>query len=147
MRFCGKGFTIQLAIICLLSSILFAIPLSAQKTLEQKTQDSLASLPCAENAVSLPSDHLMKLVVKRTPVEPPMMERLNLHGTVTVAVCVSGKGKVIAVAVIDGHPMAQGSVIESVRKWVFTPYNENGHAKIVEGVLNVAFDFRSHVPE
>jgi TonB family protein len=126
---------------------LLGIPLSAQKALDQKAKDSLASLPCAENAVSLPSDQLMKLVVKRTAIEPPMMERLNLHGTVTVAVCVSSKGKVSAVAVIDGQPMAQGAVIESVRKWVFTPYNQDGHAKTVEGVLNVAFDFRSQATE
>ena len=143
----GKRLSVQLAFTCLLYLVTFASSISAQDVLEQSSEDRSTSLPCADHAVRLSSDQLTKLVAKRTPVEPPMMERLNIHGTVKVAVCVNRKGKAIALAVLDGHPMAQQSVIESVRKWVFTPYSKNGKAKMVEGVLDIAFDFRSPIPE
>jgi len=71
-----------------------------------------------------------------------MMERTSLHGTVTLRVCISKKGKVLSAAVIDGHPMAFQAVLDSVQKWTFEPYRIDGRTKLVTADLKVDYDFR-----
>ena len=85
----------------------------------------------------------MRMVVAKTPVLPPPMERLSIHGTVTLMVCVNTKGKVYSATVIDGHPMARQAVLEAVQKWQFKPYRINGHLAGIAGDLKVNYDFRS----
>jgi len=71
------------------------------------------------------------------------MERLSLHGRVTLRVCVSKKGRVLSAAVIDGHPMARQAVLDSLQKWTFKPYRVNRRAEAVLADLEVDYDFRS----
>lgn len=85
----------------------------------------------------------MRLAVSKTPVTPPSMERLSIHGTVTLQVCVNSKGKVFSATVVDGHPMARQAVLEAVEKWRFQPYRRHGRAKDVFSRLTVDYDFRS----
>jgi hypothetical protein len=80
MRLCGNGLTIQLALVSLISFVSFAVSLSAQETMAQRTKDKLAALRCAANAVLLRSYDLMKLVMKKTGVEPPRQVALGKAG-------------------------------------------------------------------
>jgi len=99
--------------------------------------------PCSSNTARISSKELMDLLVTRKPVQPPMHERSRLHGTVTVRVCVTERGRVVSAAIIDGHPMAHGAVLDSVHHWIFSPYRIGGRPKPVVADLEVAYDFRS----
>jgi protein TonB len=98
---------------------------------------------CANDAVQLSSAHLMSLAVRKTPMMPPMVERLSISGTVTLRVCVNTEGRVSSATVIDGHPMAYQAVLDSVQKWRFKPYRLNGRVANVKGDLRMEYDFRS----
>lgn len=98
---------------------------------------------CANDAVQVSSADLMSLAVKKTPIMPPMMERVSIAGTVTLRVCVNAKGKVTSATVIDGHPMASQAALDSVQKWRFKPYRLKGRTANIEGDLQMEYDFRS----
>lgn len=106
-------------------------------------QNPLTHVQCAKHARQISSEEQMHLVVSRTPVVPPLMERLSIYGTVTLRVCVDTKGKVISAAVVDGHPMARQAVLESVQKWQFKPLRIDGHLEDVVSDLKVDYDFRA----
>jgi outer membrane biosynthesis protein TonB len=72
-----------------------------------------------------------------------MMERVMLHGVVSLRVCISQKGRVLSAAVIDGNPMAFQAVLDSVQKWIFKPYRADGCTQNVTADLKVDYDFRS----
>jgi len=44
---------------------------------------------------------------------------------------------------IDGHPIAIGAAIHSLRKWTFRPYTVSREPKSVVGLLSVPYDFAS----
>ena len=101
------------------------------------------TLICPQTLCMTPNK-LHEFVKKKTPINSPgMLHNSNLHGIVTVAVCVDRKGKVIAVKAVEGHPMAFQSVIESVRNWRFIPYRDKGKPVPVFGVIDINYDFRS----
>jgi hypothetical protein len=85
----------------------------------------------------------MDLLITRKPIQAPMNERSGLHGTVTVRVCVTERGRVVSAAIIDGHPMAYSAVLDSVRDWVFDPFRVSGRPKPIVADLEVDYDFRS----
>ena len=126
--------------------VFLSVAFSACLSFAQNPQARSAPLPCARDSVRLSSDELIRLVVKRTPVEPPMLERLTLHGAVTAEVCVDKRGRVVGIQILSGHPMAQGPVLDSLRKWKFAPYMLKGHALPVGGTLDVPFDFGAPAP-
>ena len=115
----------------------------AASILVAPAQRPTVDLQCAKDAREIPSEELMRMVIERTPVLPPSMERLSIHGTVTLRVCVNTKGKVYSASVIDGHPMARQAVLEAVQKWQFKPYRINGRLAGIAGDLKVDYDFRS----
>jgi hypothetical protein len=102
--------------------------------------------PCPKSTPRLTSPELMELLVSRTPVLPPLMERLSLHGKVIVSICVGNEGRVQSVTAISSHPMAYGAVIESVKNWRFKPYRAGGKSEAVVAELEVDYDFRSPTP-
>jgi len=106
------------------------------------------TLACANGAVRLRSRRFLKLVVRQTAVTAPgMLGKSELHGTVTVEVCIDQTGAVAAVRAVRGHPIAVSSVIQSVRGWSFAPYKCHGRAKSAVGVLKVKYDFRARSHE
>jgi TonB family protein len=98
---------------------------------------------CANDAVQASSADLMSLAVKKTPIMPPMMDRVSIAGTVTLRVRVNTKGRVSSATVIDGHPMPYQAALDSVQKWRFKPYRLKGRIASIEGDLRMEYDFRS----
>ena len=97
---------------------------------------------CAKDAVQVSSADLIGLAVKKTPMLPPIMERVWIAGIVTLRVCVNTRGRVTSATVIDGHPMAYQAAMDSVRKWRFKPYRLKGRSANIEGDLRMEYDFR-----
>ena len=98
---------------------------------------------CAKHAQKIPSDEMMRLAVEKAPLIPPLMERLSIHGTVTLEVCVNTRGRVFSATVVEGHPMAYQAALDAVRKWRFRPYKSDGHSADVVGYLRMEYDFRA----
>jgi Gram-negative bacterial TonB protein C-terminal len=114
---------------------------------EDISQNEKEAAEC-RGVVRLRRQQLLDLVVKQIPlVPPPMLHNSKLHGKVTVKVSVDERGKVIAVKGVKGHPFAISSAVESVRKWTFMPYKQNGKARCAIGLLLLNYDFSSREPE
>ena len=109
-------------------------------------QQPLRDAQCAKDAVHLSSAELMRLVVRKTSMIAPMMERTSIHGVVTLNLCVNTKGRVFSATVIGGHPMAYQSALDAVRNWRFKQYRLNGTPVNIEGDLQMEYDFR-HPPQ
>ena len=98
---------------------------------------------CSGRAVKLDPSEALKLITKRTGIEPPsMLHNAQLHGTVTVEVCLNEGGRVCAIRAINGNPMAVAAVIRSVRGWGFEPYKREAKPMPIIGPLTVKYDFR-----
>ena len=95
-------------------------------------------------AAQLHSHQLLKLVTKRTPLVPPnMLHNSELHGKVTVEVCIDQEGGVTEVRGVKGPPFAISSAVESVRNWSFVPYQSDGEVKDAVGLMTLKYDFRA----
>jgi hypothetical protein len=131
-------------IVLLASALLFIytfglIPVSKCKGSTKETEAS-----CSKKASPVSSKQMQKLVKMRFPVLPPgNLHNSKLHGTATVEVCIDSNGILESIKVISGHPMAYGSVIESVRSWIFVPYHQRGQDMPAIGLIKVNYDFRS----
>lgn len=136
--------------VVLLSILLFPVfvGLSAVSVSARADQRGGTAFTCEERALRLTARELSKLVAKRTPILPPgMLHNSELHGTVTVDVCIDQAGAVSAIRAVEGHPLAISPVIESVRGWSFVPYKHDGEARSVFGRLRVKYDFRAQAQQ
>jgi TonB family protein len=52
---------------------------------------------------------------------PPLARQTRISGTVVVRVSVAGDGKVDHEEIVSGHPLLQQAVLDSVRRWTFSP--------------------------
>ncbi len=92
--------------------------------------------------VRLQAQRILKLVTKQTPLAPPgMLGRNNMHGLVTVEICVDQNGALLEVRAVSGHPFAITSAMESVPHWSFKPYKSGGKVKCAIGTLTLKYDF------
>lgn len=92
--------------------------------------------------VWLASSDLMERVLEKLPIKRPgPLGKNKLQGVVSIEVVINKRGKVICARGAEGHPIAIGAAIDSVRKWTFKPYDVSGKAKSVVGVLTVPYDF------
>ena len=97
-----------------------------------------------KDAIRLSTRQLRKLVKKKAPVNPPAnLHDSLLHGTVKAEICLSRDGKVRAIHIIEGHPLAINSVIESVRRWEFQLDIKDSQKRSSTGILEIEYDFRS----
>jgi TonB family protein len=122
--------------------VALVIALASSSLTAQIATPSIDVSPCSSSTPHVSSEELTKRIVARETITPPMMERLSLHGSVSLRVCVSKKGKVLSAAIIEGHPIARQAVLDSVQKWTFEPYRVDGRAKNVAADLKVNYDFR-----
>lgn len=100
----------------------------------------------SDKPVKLSSQQLLRLVKKRTALMPPgMLHDSKLHGNVTVEVCIDDTGTLTRVTGIRGHPFAISSAIESVARWTFVPYQQNGVPRCAFGLLTLRYDWRTTV--
>ena len=88
------------------------------------------------------SDDALKAVVKKVdPEYPPIAKQMRVTGKVTVDVTVDVDGSVADVKVTSGNALLTPTVLNSVKKWKFTPFmGSNGEpAKVVAAI---DFDFK-----
>ena len=89
------------------------------------------------------SETLMDWVVEKEPIQRPgPLGKNNLRGVVRIRILINKHGKVVCAQGVDGHPMAIGPAIHSVRRWTFKAFIVNGERKSVAGVLDLPYDFR-----
>jgi hypothetical protein len=92
--------------------------------------------------VWLTSEELLDRVIESAPIERPgPLAKNNLRGVVSIQILINKHGKVICAQGLDGHPLAVGAAIHSVRGWTFKAFTVRGERKSVVGVLNLPYDF------
>jgi TonB family protein len=69
------------------------------------------------------------------PEYPDLARKMNLTGTVKVAVVVAPNGTVKEAKVVGGHPVLAGAALDAARKWRFEPA-----AVETSGVLEFKFE-------
>jgi TonB family protein len=74
---------------------------------------------------------------KVQPMYPELARRMNLTGTVKVAVVVAANGTVKDAKVLGGHPVLATAALDAVRKWRFEPAS-------IETSGVVDFKFEAH---
>lgn len=75
--------------------------------------------------------------IKVQPIYPDLARKMNLAGTVKVAVVVAPNGTVKEAKVVGGHPVLAGAALDAVKKWKFEPAS-------VETSGVVDFKFEAH---
>jgi TonB family protein len=78
-------------------------------------------------------------LTKVQPVYPELARRMNVAGTVHVAIVVDTAGKVISAKAADGPPILRGSAELAVKQWRFRPSTMNGKPVIGSGTVSVRF--------
>ena len=92
--------------------------------------------------VWLTSEELMDRIIEREAIERPgLLGKNSLRGIVSIRILINKQGKVICAQGVDGHPMAIGAAIHSLRRWTFKPFIVSGEQKSVVGVLDLSYDF------
>jgi TonB family protein len=80
----------------------------AQNQNQSQTQDS-------QNEI------VRRAKVKVQPIYPDLARKMNLTGTVKIAVVVAPNGTVKEAKVVGGHPVLAGAALDAARKWRFEP--------------------------
>lgn len=58
------------------------------------------------------------------PVYPDIARRMNISGTVKVAVVVAPNGSLKSTKVVGGHPLLVTAAVDALKKWKFEPAAE-----------------------
>jgi hypothetical protein len=123
--------------------ILFANAMFMFKACAYEDPMEKAGIACDKNSFRISTKQMQKLISIKTLVQPPgMLHNSELHGIVTVELCIDTEGKIFNIKAINGNTMAISAVIESVRTWTFTSFIRKGSRVPVIGLLDVKYDFR-----
>lgn len=79
------------------------------------------------------------VTTKVQPQYPPMARQLKIEGTVELAAIVSETGAVEAVTVISGNPVLTKPAAESLKKWKFAPFLQDGKPVRAEAPVTIVF--------
>jgi TonB family protein len=60
-----------------------------------------------------------KLLAQTAPIYPDIARRLNLEGTVKIAVIVGPDGKIRETKVIGGHPILVEAALKALQEWKY----------------------------
>ncbi|MDX1982962.1 MAG: energy transducer TonB [Bryobacteraceae bacterium] len=101
--------------------VLFAKPAAAQKRVSS-------------------SEALQAAVKKPHPPYNPLARQMKIEGEVEVEVSISEKGDVVNVKVNRGNAMLTPKVVETVKGWKFTPFQQDG--RVCPAVAPLRFSFR-----
>jgi TonB family protein len=100
---------------------------------------SFAMLASAETRIA--TDDAMKAATKKTPPDyPPIARQLKIVGTVSVDVSIDADGNVESVRIVSGNAMLTKSVVDAVKKWKFTPFQQDGAP--IKAVAALEFSFK-----
>jgi TonB family protein len=78
-------------------------------------------------------------LTKVQPIYPELARRMNVTGTVHVAIVVDTTGKVISAKALDGSPVLRGSAELAVKQWRFKPATMNGKPVTGSGTVSIMF--------
>jgi protein TonB len=79
------------------------------------------------------------LLLKTTPVYPPIAKAARVSGTVVLQATISKTGSIENLHVISGPAMLQQAALQAVRSWRYRPYLLNNEPVEVETTVNVIF--------
>lgn len=79
------------------------------------------------------------LVKKVRPIYPDLARRMNVAGTVHVAIVVDTAGKVVSAEATDGPAVLRGAAELAVKQWRFRPSTMNGIPVAGKGTVSVLF--------
>jgi TonB family protein len=65
-----------------------------------------------------------KVKSKISPVYPDIARRMNITGTVKVAVVVAPNGNIKSTKVMGGHPLLVTAAVDALKKWKFEPASD-----------------------
>lgn len=77
--------------------------------------------------------------VKPPPDYPPFARQLKLLGRVELEAVVTEDGKVESVRPVKGNPVLTQAGADALKKWKFTPFQEDG--KPARAVISIGFEF------
>jgi protein TonB len=83
------------------------------------------------------------IIVKTTPLYPPIAKAARVSGTVVLQATISKTGTIENLKVLSGPPMLQSAATDAVRSWRYKPYLLNGDPVEVETTVNVVFTLGS----
>jgi TonB family protein len=91
--------------------------------------------------VRVSSQEAMKAAVQKVPPEySGIAKQMKILGRVEVEASISENGDVEAAKAISGNPLLTASAVTAVKKWKFTPFQENGAA--AKAVAILIFEFK-----
>ena len=73
------------------------------------------------------------------PVYPALARQAHIEGSVRLAVAVDRNGAVLAIRLIDGHPLLVKAAMDAVKQWRFLPAIRNG--VLVRATVEVSLGF------
>lgn len=87
---------------------------------------TLFTIPPRMIAQAAPSQAELARKVKTRvqPVYPDIARRMNITGTVRIAVVVSPDGAVRSAKVVGGHPLLVNAAVDALKKWKFEPASQ-----------------------
>jgi hypothetical protein len=108
-------------------------------------QQELAPNCCESESQKLSSHQLKDLLQKTAPIYlPGTVDKLQIKGTVVMALAVDDKGEVNCVQISSGHPVIIGTIIDSVKRWKFQPHVVRGLRKGFCGRITISYQASEH---
>lgn len=111
----------------------FPLPYSQYEEYEKYIQREI------REAVKLPNENILKIIHHVTPTLPSVAHRGSFMKLVVAEIIVTRKGTVAQVKIINGHPLLRMAAINTVKRWIFLPYVENGIEKPAKMIMVVRF--------
>lgn len=98
-----------------------------------------AAAPLAAEVHVSMSEATKAAVDKPHPEYSPIARQMRVSGEVVVEATINEKGTVDEVKVVSGNAMLTPSVVTAVKRWKFTPFQENGAPTRAIATLRFAF--------
>jgi hypothetical protein len=118
-----------------------ALVLALASTLLVATEKKSIPNCCTSSAEKLSPKQVNTLLDKTEPIQGLCLgHNLHIKGTIILAIVVDANGEVTCVTVVSGHPLIIGTAIDSVRRWKFRPYAENGVKKSFCGKVALRYE-------
>jgi TonB family protein len=86
------------------------------------------------------ADALKAAISKPQPVFSAIAKQMKVAGKVEVEVVIAEDGTVEGAKALSGNPLLTSSAITAVKKWKFTPFEQDGQPAKANAVLS--FDFQ-----
>ena len=76
------------------------------------------------------------------PTYPDIARQARVQGIVILECTISPQGRVTDVKVLRGIPLLDGSAVDAVKQWVYTPTLLNGAPIAVKMTITVSFELK-----